>query len=47
MININYIKGDATQPIGENNKIIAHICNNEGKWGVGFVLAVSKKMEKT
>ena len=43
MKNIKYIKGDATKPIGEGLKIIVHCCNNEGKWGAGFVLALSKK----
>ena len=40
---INYIKGDATQPISDGNKIIVHICNDIGGWGKGFVLAVSKR----
>lgn len=40
---ITYIEGDATQPVGKGMKIIIHCCNNEGKWGAGFVLALSKK----
>lgn len=40
---INYLEGDATAPIGEGPAIIAHICNDLGAWGKGFVLAVSKK----
>lgn len=43
MNNIHYIKGDATQPQGEGNKIIAHVCNDIGRWGKGFVLALSKR----
>lgn len=43
MNNINYIKGDATFPIGEGNKILVHICNDVGGWGKGFVLALSKR----
>lgn len=43
MNTLNYIKGDATEPVGEGNKIVAHIVNNIGAWGAGFVLAVSKK----
>lgn len=43
MINIEYIEGDATEPVGEGNKIIAHVVNDMGLWGKGFVLAVSKK----
>jgi O-acetyl-ADP-ribose deacetylase (regulator of RNase III) len=40
---ITYIKGDATRPNGEGNKIIVHICNDVGAWGAGFVLALSKR----
>ena len=40
---ITYLKGDATEPIGEGKKIIVHICNDIGAWGAGFVLALSKK----
>ena len=40
---ITYVDGDAMSPQAVGNKIIAHVCNDEGKWGKGFVLAVSKK----
>lgn len=40
---INYINGDATAPVGTGNKIIVHVCNDENRWGLGFVLALSKK----
>jgi len=40
---ITYLVGDATDPQGSGEKIIAHICNNVGAWGAGFVLAVSKR----
>lgn len=40
---IVYLKGDATQPKTEGNKIIAHICNDIGGWGKGFVTALSKR----
>lgn len=40
---IIYLKGDATQPTCKGNKIIAHICNDVGGWGRGFVLAISKR----
>lgn len=40
---ITYLVGDATQPQDEGNKIIAHICNNIGAFGKGFVLSVSKR----
>jgi O-acetyl-ADP-ribose deacetylase (regulator of RNase III) len=40
---IEYIAGDATQPIGDGVKIIPHICNNVGLWGAGFVLSLSSR----
>jgi O-acetyl-ADP-ribose deacetylase (regulator of RNase III) len=43
MATIESIKGDATQPQGKGNRIIAHVCNDLGGWGKGFVLAVSKR----
>lgn len=43
MTQIIYLKGDATNPIAKGNKIIAHICNDAGGWGKGFVLAISRK----
>lgn len=43
MKTINYLKGDATSPQAKGVKIIAHICNNLGGWGKGFVLAISKR----
>jgi len=46
MTKINYVIGDATEPIGEGNKIIAHICNDAGMWSRGFVLAISKKWKE-
>ncbi len=46
MAGITYIEGDATHPIGEGKKIIAHICNDVGGWGAGFVLAISKRWKQ-
>ncbi len=43
MSTITYLKGDATAPIGEDTRIIAHVCNDIGGWGRGFVLALSKR----
>ena len=43
MKRIEYITGDATQPKGDGNKIIVHVCNDIGGWGKGFVLAISKR----
>lgn len=42
---IEYVKGDATDPIGSiyRSSIIAHIVNNAGQWGAGFVLALSRR----
>jgi O-acetyl-ADP-ribose deacetylase (regulator of RNase III) len=40
---ITYLKGDATAPQSTGNKIIAHVCNDMGRWGKGFVLALSKR----
>ena len=33
---INYLKGDATVPLGDGPKIIVHVCNDIGEWGKGF-----------
>ena len=41
-----YLKGDATVPQAKGKKIIAHICNDRGKWGKGFVVALSKRWEE-
>lgn len=43
MAPITYITGDATSPHGPGLRVIAHCANNRGKWGSGFVLALSKK----
>lgn len=40
---ITYLRGDATCPQSKGNKVIAHICNDLGGWGKGFVLAISKR----
>lgn len=43
MSRIHYVKGDATYPDAcHGPKIIAHIVNDEGKWGKGFALALGK-----
>jgi O-acetyl-ADP-ribose deacetylase (regulator of RNase III) len=46
MIPIQCVTGDATEPIGAGEKLICHVCNNAGKWGGGFVLAISKKWKE-
>lgn len=43
---INYLKGDATNPLSEGSKIIVHICNDIGGWGKGFVMAISKRWKQ-
>lgn len=37
------IKGAATSPQAKGPKIIAHVCNDLGGWGKGFVLAISTR----
>lgn len=43
MSEITYVRGDATTPFGSGARIIAHVCNDLGGWGKGFVLAVSRR----
>lgn len=43
MTEIEYVGGDATAPRGEGVRIIAHVCNDLGGWGKGFVLALSRR----
>jgi O-acetyl-ADP-ribose deacetylase (regulator of RNase III) len=43
MSEIHYVLGDATRPQVPGPKIIAHICNDYGGWGRGFVVALSKR----
>ncbi|WP_316522919.1 macro domain-containing protein [Kitasatospora brasiliensis] len=40
---ITYVRGDATTPQGKGVKVIAHVCNDLGGWGKGFVLALSRR----
>ncbi|MFE6778494.1 macro domain-containing protein [Streptomyces sp. NPDC057702] len=39
---LRIVPGDATNPQAKGPKIIAHICNDLGGWGRGFVLAISR-----
>ncbi|MBZ6080344.1 macro domain-containing protein [Streptomyces olivaceus] len=43
MSEIRYVRGDATVPSVKGVKVIAHVCNDLGGWGKGFVLAVSRR----
>lgn len=42
-MSISYHRGDATAPPRHGNRIIAHVCNDLGRWGKGFVLALSRR----
>ena len=39
---IRYLTGDATAPEGPR-AVIAHVCNDAGGWGAGFVKAISAR----
>jgi O-acetyl-ADP-ribose deacetylase (regulator of RNase III) len=43
MAEITYLRGDATAPQGKGVKVIAHVCNDIGGWGKGFVVALSRR----
>ncbi|WKX14644.2 macro domain-containing protein [Streptomyces sp. NL15-2K] len=43
MREIRYVRGDATVPSVKGVKLIAHVCNDIGGWGKGFVLAISRR----
>lgn len=43
---VTYVEGDATRPVGDGVRVIAHCCNNIGKWGAGFVVALSKAYQR-
>jgi O-acetyl-ADP-ribose deacetylase (regulator of RNase III) len=40
---IRYVTGDATRPEGNRARVICHVCNDRGAWGVGFVVALSRR----
>ena len=47
MAAIDYVIGDATAPSREDRAaIIAHVCNDIGGWGRGFVLALSQRWQE-
>ncbi|MBI1913279.1 MAG: macro domain-containing protein [Planctomycetes bacterium] len=43
MSTITYLKGDATCPQATGNKVLCHIASDRGRWGKGFVVAISKR----
>lgn len=44
---ITYLVGDATKPVGFDDRIVilVHICNDIGAWGSGFVVALSRRFD--
>lgn len=41
---IKYVKGDATDPcVKDGVRVIAHVCNDVGKFGSGFAACVAKR----
>lgn len=40
---LRYTVGDATVPAVAGNTVIAHVCNDRGGWGRGFVMAISRR----
>lgn len=43
---IGYVIGNATKPVGDGDKIIAHVANDaNGKWGRGFGLALTRAFD--
>jgi O-acetyl-ADP-ribose deacetylase (regulator of RNase III) len=40
---LTFISGNAANPVDVDNKIIAHISNDIGAWGKGFVVAISRR----
>src|SRR5262245_26129515 len=43
MQQLTVLRGDATRPETEGQKILVHVCNDVGGWGKGFVVAISKR----
>ena len=43
VVAITYLIGDAAAPEGRGSGVIAHVCNDSGGWGKGFVLAISRR----
>ncbi|BCJ40799.1 Appr-1-p processing protein [Actinoplanes ianthinogenes] len=40
---VSYVEGDATAPLGDGPRIIAHVCNDIGAWGRGIVRTISRR----
>ncbi|BEL04689.1 macro domain-containing protein [Actinoplanes sichuanensis] len=43
---LRFVKGDATSPQAKGPKIIAHVSNDIGGWGKGFVVAISRRWKE-
>lgn len=43
---VQYLVGDAADPIGEGTRIIAHCCNHLGYWGAGFTQVLDRYYPK-
>lgn len=43
---ITYLKGNATFPLCEGNKIISHLCNDVGRWKESFGPVISTRWQK-
>ncbi|MFC4068324.1 macro domain-containing protein [Actinoplanes subglobosus] len=46
MLALRIVKGDATSPQAKGPKIIAHVSNDIGGWGKGFVVAISRRWKE-
>lgn len=42
---LTYVVGDATRPITTGKSVLAHVCNDMGRWGRGFVISINKTFE--
>lgn len=45
-MNLQYVIGDATNPVNSGRQIIAHCCNDAGYWNAGFVRALSARFHQ-
>lgn len=43
---IQYVIGDATNPVSSGRQIIAHCCNDAGYWNAGFVRALTARFHQ-
>jgi O-acetyl-ADP-ribose deacetylase (regulator of RNase III) len=40
---IQYVEGDVTEPVATGEIIVAHVCNDEGRWGAGVSGAIGRR----